>query len=729
LGLTVEMSPHPLRYNERLRAAFTVSNQTDGLLNNVRLLMDHSINDAPMRHQHVTGPHDCVASCDDPVAWSLGNLAPGESSVVTVFPLVGNGASNAVNGQLIRFTTQVMANGGHESLIAGVAPVKSTEPLTLLVTDSTDPLPLGEALTYTLTYGNRGAEPASASVLRFPVPPGMQLLSASPGWALDGDVVQWNLGDLPAGHADRRQVQLEAVDLAAGDIVRVDAAQISATITGATHSALGQAATRVTAGPTLRLAADLNPDPVRIRERLHGAFTVSNATDTAMTNVVVDVERYFLDVSMEEVQGTGSPTLPYYHTGVIRWSLGALAPRAAKSVTLFPNAGNGNSGPVNGQLIPFTARATADDGPVAMVSRVVAPDDTGPLSLGIAESGNPTQAGMYIDYSLVFGNRGSTPATDAELTFPLPAGATVVSSSGGIVDEGVLTWNLGDVAPGQGGRRVLRLAMDGTVPAGALPLIDAAQLTATVAGASRNARATTSLRHQATAPLVVRLDVSPKTAQAGQALSLTARLTNRGSVGLADIVVDIVPPAEMSTEGLTIANGGACVPDGCIYGIRWTIAALAAGGSMSVTASSSVRTSPTPPNGRLMTGWAEARDGNGEMATASDAALVSAAVDSDSDGVADAFDNCQTLVNNVGAGGQCDSDGDGFGNHCDGDLNNNGFTNAFDTPLYRAQIGQPSVAPIYNAADINCNGFVNAFDTPLFRSLFGSPPGPSGLHP
>ena len=63
------------------------------------------------------------------------------------------------------------------------------------------------------------------------------------------------------------------------------------------------------------------------------------------------------------------------------------------------------------------------------------------------------------------------------------------------------------------------------------------------------------------------------------------------------------------------------------------------------------------------------------------------------------------------------------------DLNNNGATNAFDTPLFRAQLGQPSIGPTFNKADLNCNGSVNSFDTPLFRSLLGAPPGPSGLVP
>ena len=99
--------------------------------------------------------------------------------------------------------------------------------------------------------------------------------------------------------------------------------------------------------------------------------------------------------------------------------------------------------------------------------------------------------------------------------------------------------------------------------------------------------------------------------------------------------------------------------------------------------------------------------------------------DYDADGVVDLVDNCRTVANP----GQCDSDGDGYGNRCDGDLNNGGFTNAQDTTLFRGQLGQPSLSPGFNKADLNCNGAVNAQDTALYRQLLGSPPGPSGLHP
>jgi len=90
------------------------------------------------------------------------------------------------------------------------------------------------------------------------------------------------------------------------------------------------------------------------------------------------------------------------------------------------------------------------------------------------------------------------------------------------------------------------------------------------------------------------------------------------------------------------------------------------------------------------------------------------------------LDKCSLVAS---ASSQVDSDGDGFGNECDGDLNNNGFTNSQDYILFRAQLGQPSTPPTYNIADLNANGFVNSQDYVLFRKLIGSPSGPACAAP
>lgn len=96
--------------------------------------------------------------------------------------------------------------------------------------------------------------------------------------------------------------------------------------------------------------------------------------------------------------------------------------------------------------------------------------------------------------------------------------------------------------------------------------------------------------------------------------------------------------------------------------------------------------------------------------------------DRDADGAFDPFDNC-TLVANPS---QLDADDDGYGNLCDGDLNNSGgLVNAVDLSIFRQRLGTVNAV-----ADLNgSGGLVNAVDLSIFRSLLGKRPGPSGLHP
>jgi hypothetical protein len=90
--------------------------------------------------------------------------------------------------------------------------------------------------------------------------------------------------------------------------------------------------------------------------------------------------------------------------------------------------------------------------------------------------------------------------------------------------------------------------------------------------------------------------------------------------------------------------------------------------------------------------------------------------DSDNDGIADMDDNC-SRVNN---GSQRDTDGDGFGNKCDMDLNNDGVTNQADSVIFRSTVGSSNPH-----ADFNEDGVVNQMDASLLRTAFGKAPGPA----
>lgn len=104
--------------------------------------------------------------------------------------------------------------------------------------------------------------------------------------------------------------------------------------------------------------------------------------------------------------------------------------------------------------------------------------------------------------------------------------------------------------------------------------------------------------------------------------------------------------------------------------------------------------------------------------------------DDDIDDVPNADDNCRDVANgpnDTATAGpvQNDTDGDGFGNFCDPDFNNNNIVDPADFSLLKSRFGQPG----FPDQDLNGNGVVDPFDFSRLKSMFGQPPGPSGVAP
>ena len=99
--------------------------------------------------------------------------------------------------------------------------------------------------------------------------------------------------------------------------------------------------------------------------------------------------------------------------------------------------------------------------------------------------------------------------------------------------------------------------------------------------------------------------------------------------------------------------------------------------------------------------------------------------DTDLDGVFDINDNCPLVANgplipDAGGNSQRDTDGDGIGNICDPDFNNDGVVNAADLAYLKSHFF--STDP---NADMNGDGFVNAADLAILKNMYFKPPGPS----
>ena len=96
------------------------------------------------------------------------------------------------------------------------------------------------------------------------------------------------------------------------------------------------------------------------------------------------------------------------------------------------------------------------------------------------------------------------------------------------------------------------------------------------------------------------------------------------------------------------------------------------------------------------------------------------------DAIAACGDNCIDVPNID----QLDTDGDGYGNVCDGDLNNDGDTNTLDLNLYklahRSACGDDNYDPV---ADFNGDCRINTLDLNIYKGLHRKPPGPSCVAP
>ncbi len=93
-------------------------------------------------------------------------------------------------------------------------------------------------------------------------------------------------------------------------------------------------------------------------------------------------------------------------------------------------------------------------------------------------------------------------------------------------------------------------------------------------------------------------------------------------------------------------------------------------------------------------------------------------MDSDADGVDDAADNCSALDNPD----QRDTDGDGFGNLCDPDLNNDMVVDFADLTLFKEVFFSANAD-----ADFDGSGTVDFPDLTIFKAYFSLPPGPGAV--
>lgn len=531
--------------------------------------------------------------------WTLGALAAGASSTLTV--VLTAGSSAAVGSDVIASTVAVTAsaeprlNTGDDAATLTTSVARQID-LTVALAESIDPVVAGSGagnLTYVATVLNLGPSDASGVELgqALTLPSGVSLDTITPSTG-SFSAPTWTLGALPAGASATLTAVLTA---GSGAQPGSDVVATSLTVTASNEPRLNtgddgvSAATSIVRQVDLRVTIVETVDPVTAGSgpgNLIHITSVSNLGPSDATGITLE----------------SAPTLPAGVTAdtitpsqgaysAPQWTVGSLAAGASATLsavlTVGPTAAAGDT-------LTTAAAVTAVDQP-----RINPDDDTASettaigrqvdLQLTQSESIDPVVAGSgagNLSYVITVRNLGPSSASGVTVRdfLTLPAGVTIDAITPSTGSFTAPTWTLDDLALGASETLTVVLTVDGTAAAGTDVILSDAAVTganeplinpfddAAAVSTSVGRQVDLAVSHVATTDPVV----------AGSAignLSFVATVTNLGPSSASSVVLSevLTLPAAVTVDSITPSQG-------TFGATTWTLGSLAPGASATLTA-------------------------------------------------------------------------------------------------------------------------------------------------
>jgi trimeric autotransporter adhesin len=718
IAVQIDANPDPARPGEMMNVRAVVTNR-DSIARTLTLRMRYpdGVNATYNGNLGWNTAASCPPSYCDPteiVTWSFGSVPAGQSITVELPPIV---ATAAQDGQLISFFALLSDTvGGNASGVDSVR-VLSRSRYDLALRQSADPIAPGAQLTYKLSYGYRQDAPTVAtSSLRVRLAPGTSFVSATGGGTLSGSDVTWSLGTLNPGDGGFREL---TVQVNAGDASVLQTAAEVYDNASPLEAEGAESLTTVDTSAPIGLQIAVNADPARPGEILNAQFIVTN--HDVITRTLTLRARY-----PDGLNSTYNGNLGWNTAGscppsycdpqeMVTWSVGSLAPGKTVTVELPPVVA---AAAVNGQMINFFGIVTDTAGGIAVGSDTVRVSSDTRYDLMVRDSADAVQPGAQLTYKLTFGYRADAPViADSALRFRLPAGTSFVSAtqSGTLVGDTV-QWSLGQLSPGDGGIRAVTVnvnANGGDVLQGQAEVYS-----------------TSSPVEQSGSEVLTTVDINPALSLDVRALSNPSQPNQAMTVQLTVTNLDVIdrnvtlrvryPDGVNSISPSAFMPAGSCPPSFCDPQemVTWNLGFIPASGSVVITMPPVAATADV--YGQLINFFGIATDTQGGIATGIDSVRLGLCADDDSDcdSVPDSVDNCILADNST----QRDTDGDGIGNACDADLDQNCIVNFSDLGIFKQVFftADPN-------ADFDGNGQVNFVDLGVLKLEFFHAPGPSGV--
>ena len=480
--------------------------------------------------------------------------------------------SPLANGTLLTNSATLVDTQGGSADASLTTTVQSAPILSLSISDSPDPVAAGEQITYVLSFSNSSSVSVTALgvTLTNTLPSNTTFVSASDAGSVDNTntLVTWSLGDLAPGDGGIRTL-----------VVQVDSSLADGTLLGNSatlqdtqgNSAAASQTATVQSTPILSLSVSDSSDPVAAGSEITYVLSFSNsssadesAVGVTLTNTLPSNTTFVSASDEGSVDNTGT---------LVTWSLGDLAPGGSGTRTLVVQV---NSPLANGTLLTNSATLKDTQGSSATSNENTNVQSASLLSLSVSDTPDPVEAGQEVTYKLSFSNSSSANDTAAEVTLTntLAANTTFVSASdGGTVEGGIVTWSLGDLAPGASGTRTLVVQVNLALANGTL-LTDSAKL--------KDSQGNTAIANQTTtvhniAGLSLSQGFDPDPPFSGGQLTITLSFSHSSSSNETAFQVTLTDTLPTNTTFVAASDGGIVNDTGTL--VTWSLGALAPGAS------------------------------------------------------------------------------------------------------------------------------------------------------
>lgn len=428
-------SPDPVAVGQTLTYRLTVSNggpdSATGVTVTDSLPPSVTFDSAAV----TTGSGTCTNS-GQTVVCELGDIASGGTAVVTIE--VTPTTTGTITDSVVVSADQSDANTDNNSDSEQTDVVAEPQPgvdLSIVKTDSADPVTGGANFTYTVEVTNEGDSLATGVTVRDFLPETVVFVSASAGCTHSDGTVTCDLGDLAASATESVTITVQAPN---ADVIVTNTATVSANENDTdTSDNTAIEETEVDAGGTpVEELADLsirksdNPDPVAVDGQIVYTLRITNNGPDEATNVRV-VDELPTQVTFVSASHGGC----VHETGTVVCTIPSLAAGGVLTITITVEADTAGTASNNVAVSPGPQRDPNPGNNTATEQTTIGGGQVpvADLRLTKTDAPDPVAVGGVLTYTLVVTNDGPSVATGVELVDELPAEVTfdsVVTTQG-----------------------------------------------------------------------------------------------------------------------------------------------------------------------------------------------------------------------------------------------------------------------------------------------------------